>query len=383
MRYALFALGTAMLLVGCLHRPPGSTSTSESVAPPTPPVPPAAGLAIGLVRADGTYCLYHPDSGTVEELFPGLAGGLGYSADATRVACQDAQGTIWLADLRTRELKELGRTDRAQVFSIAISPDGAKVAWADETALRVWSEGQVITVPGPDHPNQPAWSPQGTRLAMGARRGANDGQDDGVWVWEGSGAAQRLVPPAEGKGAVGRILWSPDGKWLAWERRTGDAVTGDLGRSDGTQLRRDELAASPIQWLPDASGLLVAVPVKAGVSSVGLYRLAERKVVPLGPEQAGTVAALSPDGNEVLVFGPGNEARLINLAAPATSARWEAPGQVELCHWGENDQLVFAARRAPGERLSIYVSPPMGPAQQLSLEPYQPVQGLRWLRVSP
>lgn len=379
MRYALLAV--VVLMTGCVNRAPAPAPTPEPPPAINEPAAPPNQRQIGFIRSDGTYCVYDPEAKATKELLPEVGDEVCYSDDGTRMAWQGADGAVVLADLTSGAVTTVGNTDRTHLVSIAISPDGSKLAWVDGSTIKVWSEGAVLSVSGPEHPATPSWSPDGSKLAVGAYSGEDESKDDGLWLWEGTGAAKRLVPPIEGWGAVGRIQWSPDGKWLAWERGAGDAWTGDLARSDGTDLRRDEIGAGPRQWLPDSSGLVVEVHIEAGAFSTGFYTLADRKLVPLGPENAHTISCLSPDGTEVLVFGPDREARLINLAAPATSARWDAPGRVEVCHWGENDMIVFAATPTPGEAPRVYASPPMGPAEDLDLSPRLPVDALRWLKL--
>jgi hypothetical protein len=144
--------------------------------------------------------------------------------------------------------------------------------------------------------NAPAWSPDGTRLAVSRRRAivtmASDGSDVRVVV----------------RGPVGSPAWSPDGSRIAFDTYQGGASTIETVSVDGTGpqlvLRRREgrsgLIVGAPAWSPDARHLLynryryvgtrdVGV---IGVDATGNRRLLRRAVN----------ATYSPDGTR-LVFG--------------------------------------------------------------------------------
>jgi hypothetical protein len=142
-------------------------------------------------------------------------------------------------------------------------------------------------------------------------------------------------------------MWSPDGQWLAWSRGYGDAWTGDLARSDGSDLRRDSIGAGPAEWLPDSRGLLVQVHIEAGAFSLGLYSLKMDKVIPLptGPIRG---HALTPDGEAVLAFPGGQDAvpDMVQLASGAASG-WSTCAGAEGGAWLREPPVLSVGRPFP------------------------------------
>jgi WD40-like Beta Propeller Repeat len=81
------------------------------------------------------------------------------------------------------------------------------------------------------------WSPNGTRIVFGLER--KDGARIVVMSADGSGV--RVLPP---RGFQGQPSFSPDGKWIVYERNIADGNNGVwLMRANGTDLR--EVTRSP------------------------------------------------------------------------------------------------------------------------------------------
>jgi len=155
------------------------------------------------------------------------------------------------------------------------------------------------------------------------------------------------------------VMWSPDGQWLAWARGYGDGWSGDIASSDGSDLRRYEIAAGPLEWLPDSSGLICYVHVDAGAFSTGLYRLDDATVIPLGPEDKDTRHCLSPDGTRVLVFGSGEPNVMVDLAT-GQEQTWGPEATVEVAAWAPDGTIALGVRAPDEARLIIWLCDAQG-----------------------
>lgn len=191
-----------------------------------------------------------------------------WSPDGTRIAFDSRRGdgnrNLWVleADGSYLPLTDDARDDGYPTWS----PDGSQVAWAAGTAgareiwvMDAWAGGDArrLTTGGDDY--LPSWSSIGL---IAFERRVSDGSE--VWVVDpvGGGAAARITT-ADGGG--GDPAWSPDGRRLAFTRRSGSvdqvfvvAADGQSGLLELTPLSScdcDEPA-----WSPDGSQLVYVGP---------------------------------------------------------------------------------------------------------------------------
>jgi WD40 repeat protein len=218
------------------------------------------------------------------------------SPNGKTLATASLDGTVWLWEMATgkprRQFRPVARTKRAPtVWCVAFSPDGNRLAMAQNAAVSLWDVGT----------GKRLWKVQAARFRVQAVAFSPDGKvlaSSRAWEADNSG---RLWEAATGKllrqldktieSGRGIVAFSPDGRTLAGADRKGlyfwEAATGKL------RYWRKERAGR-VAFAPD--GIVLASVGK----SIGLWEVATGK--PLGhlqgPVQDETMGELviSPDG---------------------------------------------------------------------------------------
>jgi hypothetical protein len=189
-------------------------------------------------------------------LDPEHAFGLGQfapSPDGGSVAYSDGE-TGWLysrGDVERYDPADYGLITRGgvQINQPAWSPDGARLAWIVKGQLVAADGGERVGVavfeleartakvlhpyepPGGGWPAAPAWSPDGTWLAFGD---SSASEDAGLWVARAAGEAVE----EHHLGLGGNPVWSPDGRWLAFQSFEGDGPPAYVAVNVETWERR-------------------------------------------------------------------------------------------------------------------------------------------------
>ncbi|GAB2605878.1 amidohydrolase family protein [Streptomyces capparidis] len=250
--------------------------------------------------------------------------------------------------------------------SVTAAPDGSRLIAEIQGVLwalpRAGGEATALTPPGLE-PTRPAWSPDGTQVALVAYRGG------AFHLWtmapDGSGLRQLTDGPWDDRGAA----WSPDGTRIAFaSERGGDPVTGAPYRVWTVDARTGEprrLSAGPGEeydptWTPDGARVLfvrahpdgtqalVSVPAEGGPATV------EQPV----PEGSAVCPAVGPDGRIAhvhLTTGPtGPRAALVVAGRPVTTGEDVFPAPPR---WLSRDELLYLA----DGRLRVRRVPAQGP----------------------
>ena len=185
------------------------------------------------------------------------------------------------------------------VLGVSFDADGSLVAasWVEGPMIRIArpATGEVVrTIDPPGLPIDTALSPDGERIVAG------DLFEGGARVYDVATGEEILVLP--GRYSVGAVSWSPDGRWIATGSgdsfvRVWNAETGELEQ----RLSGHTGEVITVDWGPDSRRLVSGG--SDGTARVWEVDEAEgREVFRLAkqPTQLGTLAAFSPDGEQVL-----------------------------------------------------------------------------------
>ena len=137
----------------------------------------------------------------------------------------------------------------------AWSPDGSRIAFTSDRggAYQVWvmeSDGsgqRPLTSVGQNF--APDWSPDGSQIVFHSDRDYPDGSQGTIYVMAADGSRQRRVGEVTGA----RASWSRDGRWIAFEGDDNGAQEIYAMRLDGsglTRLTHDGATKSNLHWRP-------------------------------------------------------------------------------------------------------------------------------------
>jgi Tol biopolymer transport system component len=249
-----------------------------------------------------------------------LAGGCGGEDEARPdlafVSTRDGDYAIFEMDADGRGQSRLtereGEVDSpARLFfqvDPAWSPDGTRLAFSsrrtgtfDVYVMNADGSRTRRLTSGKEHDSHPTWAPDGTRLAF-ERNG-----DVFVVRADGSGAHRISDVTAE----ESEPRWSPDGAWIAYVRRTPGTAARELWlmRADGTgrrQVTRQNATVVSPAWSPDSSRIVFSSNREDGVYELFTIGADGKGLRSVSPSSGDNLEpSWSPDGSTIAYLEDG------------------------------------------------------------------------------
>jgi TolB protein len=223
---------------------------------------------------------------------------------------------------------------------------------------------------------EPAWSPDGRRVAFVSGRTRRVGNGDmeflSLYVAAADGTGVRKLAPCGSCGDAegSNLAWSPDGKWIAFTRQTGRQVSLWVVAADGggphrlTDCDGRCIDIEPA-WSPNGRLLLFQ---RMGDARLG------RSLYTIHPDGSGLTKirsnaadpAWSPDGrriafDKITVRGPEGDVLAYDhgievVEADGSHPRWLTPGR-----WGRGQSPGAPAWSPDGRKLVFLQTPRRGP----------------------
>ncbi|GHO53355.1 WD40 repeat domain-containing protein [Ktedonobacter robiniae] len=213
-----------------------------------------------------------------------------------------------------------------------------------------------------------AWSPDGRYIATNLGHLINnsrDPQDHPILIWDShtGEVVKRLFGHTDDPY---RVLWSPDGKYLAsfsqnWDEtvRVWDAKTGSL---INTVHAKGYGSMGGIAWSPDSQYLAVSMDVQVGNNTVGEIKtkpqvqvwqaLTGTPIMTLSPTVSGQYLAWSHDGKRIAMV----ESGLQTIASGPDEGNQISIEKVEI--WNPmNGQTIYTYQEKSGEMRGVTWSP--------------------------
>jgi Tol biopolymer transport system component len=237
----------------------------------------------------------------------------------------------------------------------AWSPDGKQLAFVSDGARnekggpidaifvmnRDGSGGHRITSPDEGDAAEPAWSPDGTRIAA-VEEAAELSR---IFTIASDGSDRRYVGPY----GAGEPAWSPGGGQLAYTRfrdelNTSDAWVMDV---DGTRGRRIATDASTPTWSPDGASIAVVRLPRIVITKDGVY-----------PAGGLTVGVVREDGRGIRnVFARAPRAD----QSVSESLQWSPDGTTYFgLTWATDGNRLVFGRRTEGRPRDVFSIRPDG-----------------------
>lgn len=189
-----------------------------------------------------------------------------FSADGKHIVFQRAPASgkggmeIWVMNADGSHERLVASSHKSIYANPVWSPSGTRIAYAGPNGI--W----VVGIDG-RHPRRvttgtdadPAWSPNGRWIAFD--RAVHPGKTLDIWVVRAHGAQPRELKAGN---STSQPEWSPDGRWIAFDY-IGHGVTGSIkvinvkGNRPRTITRFNDFPMDRPAWSPDGKSLVYEV----------------------------------------------------------------------------------------------------------------------------
>jgi WD40 repeat protein len=238
-----------------------------------------------LARATDRGCaIFDLTTGTATHL--ACSGQLAFSGDASLLACGTQTGLAVWDWRRGQRLFSWDNGNPRALLLVAVSTDGAHVAAADDSSLRVWevrTAKLLVTIPLPYRHASLAFSPDGKLVALGGTETKAAGvRTHEVKLWTVAEGAVHAVLVGPEYCHVNAIAIAPDGKTLASALSINAVRLWDISERREIWKTSVPVSYGALAFSPDGKHLASA-GLGGGVTVLDTLRPQERRDLRLPP----------------------------------------------------------------------------------------------------